>query len=63
MFIVDLFQDIFTTIQSLLVNIPLNNGLAMLYVILNALALIFLSGNGSTGGGGGLFGGLFGGRS
>lgn len=62
MFIVDLFQDIFTTLQSLLVNIPLNNGLAILYVILNALALIFLSGNGATGGGG-LFGGIFGGRS
>lgn len=52
-------QDFFTLIQSQLINVPLNNGLAIVYAILNVfmqIGAIFLGGEigdiGGTGGGG-----------
>jgi len=53
------FSDLFDNIRALIVSIPLNNGLGIIYVILNALALIFFGtifGSSPTGGGGGIGG-------
>lgn len=35
MFLVDIFNQIFTLVQSLFINIPLNNTLAVVYVAVN----------------------------
>jgi hypothetical protein len=37
----DALQSIFDILRAFLINIPLNNPLSVLYVILNILALLF----------------------
>ncbi len=51
--------DILETFRSLIVTIPLDNGLAVLYVVLGAIVNLFtLFSFGGSDGGGGLGGGL-----
>ncbi len=35
MFLIDIFNQVFTLLQSLFINIPLNNSLAVIYVAIN----------------------------
>ncbi len=39
----DQLSSIFEMFQSQFINIPMNNGLSILYVVLNAIMLIFTS--------------------
>jgi hypothetical protein len=62
--IADLFSQVFSTIQALFINIPVDNTLGSLYVVLNTLSsflITILFGGSTSGGSGGILGGLFGG--
>lgn len=61
----NLIEELFQTLQGLVVSIPLNNPLSYAYVILNLLSGLFalFTYGGSDSSSGGLFGGLFGGSS
>ncbi len=61
-----IFSSLYSTISALVISIPVNNALGLVYVVLDGLSrlllMIFGSGSGTTGGGlfgGGLFGGGF----
>lgn len=58
------FSSLFQTISALVISIPVNNALGLVYVILDGLSkvLLMIFGSGGDTAGGGLFGGgLFGG--
>lgn len=62
--IADLFSQLFTTLQAVFINIPVDNTLGSVYVFLNLvgnLLITLLFGGSTSGSGGGLLGGLFGG--
>lgn len=52
----EILSDIWMTVQSQIINIPTDNALGVLYIILNMGALIALTLMGYSGTGGSLFG-------
>lgn len=62
--ILDLFSQLFATVESVFVNIPVDNTLGQIYVVINTVAnllVTLLFGGSTSGGSGGILGGLFGG--
>lgn len=49
--ILDLFGQIFQSAQALLIPIPLDNPLSVLYVIFDLISKLLLAGNTTSGGG------------
>ncbi len=55
----DIFSQLYDTLYSLVVSIPLNNTLSYVYVILDTVAGLLLSLFGYSGTGGSIFGSIF----